>query len=95
MTPAERAAARTYERTLSVLRYLGEHGPSTAAQCGKALTPTLRHHAGALLLVAQREGRVVPAGETKAGFPLWAITPEGCAWLDAHDEPDTAAEAAE
>ncbi len=35
-----------------------------------------------------------PAGQTRTGATLWALTPAGVAWLDANDNP-SAADAAE
>ncbi len=88
MSPADRAQA------LLVLGYLGEHGPSTAEQAGASLPKMARRHATGRLLQAQAEGWATPAGQTRTGATLWALTPAGVAWLELHDNP-SAADAAE
>lgn len=97
MTPAE------HRQTLALLSRLADGdgtdddpgGPRTSHAAALALPKSQRRYAETRLLLAVRAKHLAFAGRSKAGSPLYALTPAGLAWLETHDAAAAAESAAE
>lgn len=80
-----------------MLAAIGERGPLTAWAASEGLLPYQRENATQTMRGAEELGLVTRAGlgGARGASPLFALTPEGCAWLDEQEAEEAMKGAAE